>query len=71
MHFDGGTSQELMVSDRISPGERNSVIDLFGERCLETVDLWYYKEPWDHNSTVRVFGTNLPDSAAQAMVREH
>ena len=71
LHFDGGTSQELMVSDRISPGARNYVIDLLGEHCLETVELWYYKEPWDHNPTVSVYGTNLPDSATQALVREH
>ena len=32
VHFDDGTSQELMVSDRISPGGRNYVIDLLGER---------------------------------------
>jgi len=70
IHFEGGTSVEWMVGDRISPGGRNYVIDFLGERCLETVDLWYYKEPWDHNPTVSVYGTNLPDSAPQAMVRE-
>ena len=44
VHFDDGTSQKLIVSDRISPGGRNYVIDLLGERSLETVELWYYKE---------------------------
>jgi hypothetical protein len=71
IHFDSGASQELTVSDRLSPGARNFVIDLSGERRLETVDLWYYKESWDRNPTVSVYGTNLPDSAAQAMVREY
>jgi hypothetical protein len=25
--------------------------DLLGERSLETVELWYYKEPWGQNPT--------------------
>jgi len=71
VHFDDGTSRELMVCDRISPGGRNYVIDLLGERSLESVELWYYKEPWCQNPTVSVYGTHLPDPDAQAMAREH
>jgi hypothetical protein len=57
VHFDDGTSQELMVSDRISPGGRNYVIDLLGERSLESVELWYYKEPWEHDPKVILYGS--------------
>ena len=64
VHFDDGTSRELMVSDRISPGGRNYVIDLLGERSLQSVELWYYKEPWGHNPTVSVYGIHLPDPDA-------
>ena len=64
VHFDDGTSQELMVSDRISAGGRNYVIDLLGERSLQSVELWYYKEPWGHNPTVSVYGIHLPDPNA-------
>jgi hypothetical protein len=71
VHFDDGTSQELMISDRISPGGRNYVIDLLGERSLESVELWYYKEPGGHNPRVSVYGTHLPDPDAQARAREH
>ena len=61
VHFDDGTSQELTVSGRISPGGRDYVIDLLGERSLQSVELWYYKEPWGHNPTVSVYGIHLPD----------
>jgi hypothetical protein len=69
VHFDDGTSKELMVSDRISPGGRN--FDLLREDSLVSVELWYYKEPWGHNPTVSVYGIHLPDPDAQAMAREH
>jgi hypothetical protein len=64
VHFNDGASQELIVSDRISPGGRNYVIDLLGERSLQSVELWYYKEPWGHNPTVSVYGIHLPDTDA-------
>jgi hypothetical protein len=54
-YFDDGTSQELIVSDRILPGTRNYV--LLGERSLESVELWYYKEPWGHNPRVSLYGS--------------
>ncbi len=61
IHFDDGTSQQLNISDRISPGGKSYVIDLLGERSLQSVELWYYKEPWGHNPTVSVYGVHLPD----------
>ena len=64
VHFEDGTSLELIVSDRISPGGKNYVIDLLGERSLQSVELWYYKEPWGHNPTVSVYGIHLPDRDA-------
>lgn len=63
VHFGNGTSQELVVSDRISPEGRNYVIDLPGERSpLESVELWYYKEPWGHNPRVSLYGIPLGDT---------
>lgn len=70
VHFDGGASQEVIVSERISPGGKNYVIDFFGERSLESVELWYYKEAWGQSPTVSVYGTHLPEPDAQAMARE-
>jgi hypothetical protein len=60
VHFGNGTSRELAVSERISPEGRNYVIDLPGERRpLESVELWYYKEPWGHNPSVSLYGIPL------------
>jgi len=60
VHFSNGTSRELAVNERISPEGRNYVIDLPGEgRPLESVELWYYKEPWGHNPSVSLYGIPL------------
>jgi hypothetical protein len=60
VHFAKGTSQEFIVSGRISPEGRNYVIDLLGEhQPLESVELWYYKEPWGHNPSVSLYGIPL------------
>jgi hypothetical protein len=56
VHFKDGTSQELMVSDRILPGGRNYVTGPLGERSLDSVELWYYKEPRGHNPRVSLYG---------------
>jgi hypothetical protein len=71
VHFDDGTSQELIVSERISPGTRNYVIDLHGERSLENVELWYYKEPWSHNPRVSLYGVRSPEGDGQNIAQEH
>ena len=72
MHFGNGTSQELIVSERISPGGKDYVIDLPGERrTLESVELWYYKEPWGHNPRVNLYGIRLPQTDAEAIAPGH
>jgi hypothetical protein len=71
VHFDNGTSQELMVSDRISPGGKNYVIDLLGERSLESMELWYYKEPRGHNPRVSLYGVRSPEGDGPNIAREH
>jgi hypothetical protein len=71
VHFDDGTSQELMVSDRISPAGRNYVSELLGERSLETVELWYYKEAWAHNPRVTLYGVRSPEDDGPSIAQEH
>ena len=72
MHFGNGSSQELIVSERISPGGKDYVIDLPGERrALESVELWYYKEPWGHNPRVNLYGIRLPQTDAEAIAPGH
>jgi hypothetical protein len=59
VHFANGTSEEFLVSDRILPEGKNYVIDLHGEsRVLENVELRYYKEAWEHNPKVSLYGTH-------------
>ncbi len=70
VHFDDGTSQELMVGDRISPGRRDYVIDLLGKRSLESVELWYYKEPRVHNPSVSLYGVRSPEGDGQNIAQE-
>jgi hypothetical protein len=70
VHFDDGTSQERMVSDRISPGGRNYVIDLLGERSLESIELWYYKEPRGHNPRVILYGVRSPEGDGPSIAQE-
>jgi hypothetical protein len=72
VHFGNGTSRELAVSERISPEGRNYVIDLPGERRpLESVELWYYKEPWGHNPRVSLYGVRSPEGDGPNIAREH
>jgi hypothetical protein len=71
VHFDDGTSQVLIVNERISPGTRNYVIDSHGERSLENVELWYYKEPRGHNPRVSLYGVRSPEGDGQHIAPEH
>jgi hypothetical protein len=45
VHFDDGTSQDPMASGRISSGKGNCIINLLGQRSIESVGRWYYEEP--------------------------
>jgi len=58
VHFGDGTSEELAVGDRIWPGRRNRVMGLAGKpHTVESVELWYYREPWDHSPRVILYGS--------------
>jgi hypothetical protein len=57
VRFSNGTSREFIISERILPEGRNFVIDVAGEaRLFESVELWYYKEPWGSNPRVTLYG---------------
>jgi len=72
VHFNNGTARELVVSERISPEGRNYVIDLPGERRhVESVELWYYKEPWGHNPSVSLYGIPLGDTDGEDTPQQH
>lgn len=58
IHYANGTSQELLVDRRVSSEGRTHVIDLAGEsRILDSVELWYFKENWEHRPRVILYGT--------------
>jgi hypothetical protein len=58
VHFADGTSEEWAIRDRVWPGGRNRVIGLYGERrAVESVELWYYREPWEHTPSVILYGS--------------
>jgi hypothetical protein len=69
VHYVDGTSQELVVGDRILPGTRNFV--LLREHFLESIELWYYKEPWGHNPRVSLYGVRSPEGDGQNITQEH
>ncbi len=72
LHFANGTSRELMVTGRILSQGGNYLIDLTGDRsALESVELWYFKEPWGQNPKVNLYGIRLPDPASESMAPEH
>lgn len=71
IHFGNDTSEEFVVSDRISPEGKNYVIDLRGKgRVLESVELWYYKEAWAHNPRVSLYGVRSPENHGQNVEQE-
>lgn len=58
VHFGDGTSEELALRGRIWPGGENHIIGLSGERrVVESVELWYYKEPWERLPRVILYGS--------------
>jgi hypothetical protein len=64
VHFDNGHSQELIVSERISPEGPNYIVELPGEgHALESVELWYYKEHWARSPRVSMYGVRAPRPA--------
>jgi hypothetical protein len=59
VHYANGTFDELAIGDRVSPGGGNQVIDLIVEgRALESVELWYFDERWEHPPRVILYGTH-------------
>ena len=58
IHFGDGTSEALAVQGRIWPEGRNHIIGFSGERrVVESVEVWYYKEAWEHSPRVILYGS--------------
>ena len=67
VHFADGTSQELVISGRISGEGGHYVISLPGERSLESIDLWYFKEPQGHTPRVTLYGAPSPQATDEVL----
>ena len=71
IHFGNGTSQELVIGARISPGGSEYVVQFPDNGgALESVEFWYFKEHWDHNPSVSLYGSRLPDAPNPFSARE-
>ena len=70
VHFGDGTCHESVVSGRLLGGS-TYVIELPGEHALESVELWYFKEPWGHTPKVSLYGASLPDADGEAIAQAH
>ena len=58
LHFGDGTSEQMVVEGRIWPGGKNRLISFSGQRrAVESVELWYYQEPWQHSPRVILYGS--------------
>jgi hypothetical protein len=57
VHFGNGTQEELVIRDKIPSGGSTRAIDLPGERrVIESVELWYGKDRWEHRPKVSLYG---------------
>jgi hypothetical protein len=58
VHFGNGTQEDIVVRERIPSGGRTRAIELPGElRVIQSLELWYSKEPWEKRPTVRLYGS--------------
>ena len=57
VYFGDGTSEALAVQGRIWPEGRNHIIGFSGEHRVESVEVWYYKEAWEHSPRVMLYGS--------------
>jgi hypothetical protein len=57
VHFGDGSQEQLVIRDRIPEGGATRAIDLPGDRrVIESVELWYGKDRWEHRPKVSLFG---------------
>jgi hypothetical protein len=58
VHYANGMFDELVIDNRVSSEGQTQVIDLVVEgRALESVELWYFEEHWEHPPRVILYGT--------------
>jgi hypothetical protein len=56
VHFGDGTQEELVIRDKIPSGGATRAIDLPGDRrVIESVEMWYGKDRWEHRPKVSLY----------------
>ena len=56
--YRNGSSEVLAIGGRLSSEGNTRIIDLAGEgRTLQSVELWYFSEPWENAPHVILYGT--------------
>ena len=66
VHFAGGASQEFVISGHLRSEVTDYPVDAPGDdRAIESVEFWYYKQPWAHNPRVTLYGTREPEHATE------
>jgi len=59
VNYGDGSFEELAIGGRISAGGSDRVIDFSGgAHVLESVEFWYFREPWEHAPHVTLYGTS-------------
>ena len=57
VRYSNGSSEELAIGHRILP-EGMQIMDLTAKSgVIESVELWYFQEPWEHHPRVRLYAT--------------
>jgi hypothetical protein len=70
-HFGNATSQELVLGSRILKVGKEYVVEFPGDgRELESVEFWYYKEPWKEIPSVSLYGSSSAGAASASIAEE-
>ena len=65
LHFDDGSYQNVVISGRIASEHKEYVINLPGEgRALESVEFFYFREPWQYNPRISLYGGRVASQLA-------
>ncbi len=57
-YYSNGASEEKLIDGRISPEGSTILMNLTGgHRTLEGVEVWYFKQPWEHRPRITLYGT--------------
>lgn len=72
VHFAGGASQQFVINGHLPSEVTDYPIDAGGDdRAIESVELWYYKQPWSHSPRITVYGACETEPAVESASGAH